>query len=105
MLASGDNYEAGSTGGEVEHTLIVQELPIIKGQLAFNSAGNTQGIISSDGTGGVFSIIQKSTGGFQPNNKIEDATSGRRAELSFGANQPHNNMPPYLSVYCWECIA
>lgn len=103
LLAAGDTYTAGSTGGEAEHTLTREELPVITGEVAFQSTGNTQGIISA--VGGVFSKGQISDGGFKPNNATSEPGNARTFTMSFGNSQSHNNMPPYLSVYIWKRVS
>ena len=103
LLAAGDTYTAGSTGGEDAHTLTKEELPVITGEVAFQSNGNTQGIIA--GTGGVFSRGQISDGGFRPNNAVSESGNARTFTMSFGNSQSHNNMPPYLSVYIWKRVS
>lgn len=91
LLAAGDTYNNGETGGEATHTLTVSEMPlhahdvgeILDGDVAvkkyeanvdpeFYSMPTTNAIVSTDGTGG---------------------------------DQPHNNMPPYLVVNTWVRIA
>ena len=103
LLAAGDTYAAGSTGGEDAHTLTKEELPKITGYFAFQSAGNTQGIVA--GTAGVFSKAEVSTGAFRPNNPIVEEGSSRAISMSFGESQSHNNMPPYLCVYVWKRVS
>ena len=85
LLASGETYAAGTTGGEAEHTLTTDELPAHKHQMqAFHyivSGGN-----SITTTGG--------------NWKQETFNSGET-----GGGSAHNNMPPYLAVYVWKRTA
>ena len=89
LLASGDIYEAGTTGGEAEHTLTVQEMPSHGhshgfDQLAYNKQAGTNGLATLNNSGGYV------TGGIiHPN----------------GGGQAHNNMPPYLTVHMWKRIA
>lgn len=103
LLAAGDTYTAGDMGGEAEHILTREELPTITGEVAFQSNGNTQGIIA--GTGGVFSRGQISDGGFRPNNAVSESGNARTFTMSFGNSQSHNNMPPYLSIYMWKRVS
>ena len=88
LLAAGDSYAAGSTGGEAQHTLTVDEMPyhthIVRVGWS-NSKG--WGLITSYGDG---------------TNAVVDsgATTG-----GTGGSKPHNNMPPYLAVYMWKRTA
>lgn len=103
ILAAGDTYAAGSTGGEAEHALTESELPNVTGSFDFQSDGNTQGIVT--GADGVFSFGQMSIGGFRPNNKTDESGCARQIIMSFGSNSPHNNLPPYIAVYIWRRMA
>lgn len=88
LLAAGDSYAAGSTGGEAQHTLTVDEMPSHGheiDQLWTDSPGNNQ--LANGGAG--FSLRYN-------HNKTTSLTGG---------GEPHNNMPPYLAVYMWKRIA
>lgn len=102
LLGAGDTYAAESTGGEEKHTLTESELPNVIGGVDFQSDGNSQGIVS--GVYGVFSLGQISSDAFQPNNRVSEKGIARQFRMSFGSNLPHNNMPPYYSVYIWKRI-
>ena len=102
LLGAGDTYAAESTGGEEKHTLTENELPNVTGNIDFQSDGNSQGIVS--GAHGVFTLGQISSGAFQPNNRVSEEGIARQFRMSFGSNLPHNNMPPYYSVYIWKRI-
>lgn len=93
ILAAGDSYSAGSTGGEANHTLTIDELPSHRHYLKY---GNVYiGYLNSDAA--------KSNGNalYKYNVSREDALYGEDR----GGNQPHNNMPPYLVAYCWKRTA
>ena len=85
LLASGDTYAAGSTGGEAEHTLTVDEIPshthttTIGRSYGPESTGSSYHYSSSTSIGS-YSLTTSATGG----------------------GQAHNNMPPYLAVYMWQ---
>lgn len=86
LLAAGDTYTMGSTGGEAEHTLSIQEMPshlhnISSTLMWANQTGNVQG-----GTNTYYTRSDKQT-----------------TQLA-GEGQPHNNMPPYLAVCIWKRI-
>lgn len=85
LLAAGDTYAAGTTGGEATHTLTVSEMPSHSHILSLTNTGSsvTDGYIM--------------TGGYVHTHDIEiNYTGGSRS---------HNNMPPYLAVYMWKRIA
>ncbi len=91
LLACGDNYEAGSTGGEVTHTLTVDEMPSHSHSLSepyTTSSGNY-----TSGTG------------IPPHNSAASGGKWTPTVGSTGGGQAHNNMPPYLAVYVWKRIA
>lgn len=88
LLCAGSTYAAGSTGGEANHTLTQNEMPIHShSQRVQNSSGYSGGDGQEAGTG---------WGG-----NYHYANSNSNA----GGNQPHNNMPPFLAVYVWRRIA
>lgn len=86
LLACGDNYAAGTTGGESEVTLTIDEMP------SHSHVVNYDQIWS---WGGTKSLATTSGGPYGGAGYIRDA----------GGNQPHNNMPPYLAVYIWKRIS
>ena len=102
LLAAGDTYKAGSTGGEATHTLTEAELPEISGSIGSNSYGSVWSTLGS--TKGVFS----STNDVPSPTNTEKGTSNTRTtqvNMSFGSGQAHNNMPPYLAVYVWKRVS
>lgn len=92
LLSAGDSYAAGSTGGEAQHTLTVDEMPTHSHEVwAF--AENT-------GSGDAWSFsMQKGKGVWY------DVDAEGSHIKSQGGSRPHNNMPPYLTVYMWRRIA
>lgn len=107
ILAAGDTYAAGSTGGEAAHTLTVEEMPEHNhGQTLF-----LQNAYSGTETKWLFTdygYLLKHSDTVNP-----DASSytGRVSQTHFGwteksgSSKTHNNMPPYLTVYVWKRIA
>ena len=91
LLASGDIFVAGSTGGEIEHTLTVDEIP---------SHAHTYKRHAFDRND-----ADPDTGEdvYGANNKTLNAHEGTTGYV--GGGLAHNNMPPYLSVYVWEKIS
>ena len=106
LLAAGDNYAAGSIGGEATHTLTVDEMP---------SHNHPHGEYITDGDYGyvpagyhIGSLVHSATKNDSRNGVITDRPQ-TQAESSLvgyrGGSQPHNNMPPYLAVYMWQRTA
>ena len=105
LLAAGDSYAAGSTGGEAEHTLTIDEMP--SHRHTFASVAGTNGECFSDF--GENSAIQ-SGGSVYPTRPgfTKGADYGSYGYLQMqhtGNSQSHNNMPPYLVVNMWIRVA
>ena len=130
VLAAGDTYAAGSTGGEAAHTLIASEMPShshvysnatgVKGhQLTVNEMpSHTHGIHwvgatppQGGGSDSNFGVTQVAVG-----NQQSGATGGNGSHnhgiskanantTNTGSGASHNNMPPYITAYCWHRTA
>lgn len=91
LLGAGDTFLIGTTGGEINHTLTLNEIPNHAHSFSVN-------IQHGDGetTSG-----ESLTSGLQ--------VSGRRRYYDVtdyrGGSEAHNNMPPYLVVYMWKRIS
>ena len=87
-IGAGGEYAAGSTGGEKEHKLTIEEMP-----------SHNHSVMSTDGqtTSQTFYPVQMVTkpGEFADKNAI----------LQTGGSQPHNNMQPYIGAYKYRRIA
>lgn len=92
LLAAGDSYAAGDSGGEATHTLTVDEMPshrhILYRPRWYNSDAPSYSTSIYGYTSGTTSTYY--------NDKNIEATGG---------DKEHNNMPPYLAVYVWKRIA
>lgn len=88
-----DGYEVGSTGGEEKTTLTVPELPSHTHKVV---AGSQQYYTQYVGTG---------SGSYQISEDRSPQGKEPLAAAATGGGQPHNNMPPYLTVYKWQRIA
>ena len=93
LLASGDVFSAGQTGGEIEHMLTEDEIPthnhtFYRHQLWRNETGNA---------------VSDLDDGFGVSNKTLDIYQDTTSAV--GGSNPHNNMPPYLTVYMWKRIS
>lgn len=96
LLAAGSKYAAGTTGGESEHRLTVEEMPAHyhaanNGGTFYTTKGNAGAELNGIASGEAFNN-SGATGGF----RREDVTAYS------GGDQPHNNMPPYLAVNVWR---
>lgn len=89
LLSAGDTYSAGATGGEATHTLTINEMPEHNHQVYV-------------GTSGQAGDIPSITNAVREDVKMPNWFTYTVAE---GGSQAHNNMPPYLVVYCWKRIS
>lgn len=101
LLTAGDTYAAGTTGGEAKHTLTVDEMPNHR-HLEFFYADNAGELDVPNGA----SRLVHGTGYLFSQSPTSNASRGVLGDtLEAGGNQPHNIMPPYLTVYAWKRIA
>lgn len=93
LLGTSSSHAINTTGGEENHTLSIDEMPThshtewYTWDTAPSVGGNwkTYMVNSSKGANGEWT---HSTG-------LKDVASN-------GGSQPHNNMPPFKTVYIWE---
>lgn len=98
ILAAGDTYAAGKTGGEAGHALTVSEMPAhrhegidIDNLYCFGwENGSRTGVNFKRFYGGAY---------------WGDDVQNRLASGYAGGSTAHNNMPPYLTAYIWKRIA
>lgn len=101
ILAAGDTYAAGSTGGEAAHALNVKEAPTHHHvQYAFTNDGNANPVISTKESGELLGAIQPT-----PYNYGSQKGNKYLCTQDSGDSMPHNNMPPYIAMYVWRRIA
>lgn len=98
MLAAGDTYAAGSTGGEAQHTLSQDEMPTHR-----HSSDSFMNGYAGASTETDKYITWVNKGDVHTNAPI--GTSGLVNTTYVGGSKPHNNMPPYLAVYMWKRIS
>lgn len=132
LLASGNTYDNGATGGEATHTLTENEMPnhahnyyrpanvtgahalTIQEMPAHTHTVSTIGTKAANvsGSGSMLttynptyptSFITQSEGGGQGHTHTIDDESWRTADV--GGGTAHNNMPPYLAVNMWVRIS
>lgn len=77
ILGAGGSYSVGSTGGEVNHTLIIDEIPDHYHPFV---VGNYRG-----------------DGSYMANSELAIPTHVTNTHSS-GGGKPHNNMPPYYAL-------
>lgn len=94
LLAAGDTYAPGATGGEAEHTLTVDEMPGHKHELAgeYGAVG-----VTARNPWNTYTQLAGANAGTHDWNDM--------AVSSAGGGLAHNNMPPYLAVYMWQRTA
>lgn len=90
LLAAGDSYAAGTTGGEAEHTLTENGMP--------RHRHDFQASYSEAATGS--ETLGKILAGGDSNQWLWNFAQTNES----GWNAPHNNMPPYLAVYMWARV-
>lgn len=118
LLAAGQNFTAGDTGGEASHTLTEQELPVIEESITLRNFHNTTnnssvGVMVGTGTtGSVNSNYDIKASGESSSGLNRINCSGvtasdtcTRYTRSFGGGQSMPIMPPYLAVYVWQRTA
>ena len=110
LLAAGQEYTAGNTGGEAQHTLTENELPVMTRSINFRNFYNTNNntnlsILSGQGTDGTVNTTYSfdfNRGGVGSMNNNQ---TGTRLTMTWGGGQSMNNLPPYLAVYVWKRTA
>lgn len=99
LLACGTTYSNGSTGGEEKHTLTINEMP--SHTHIQNAHHHELNRPFSSGTGSNGAYVQSANRSVVNINSKDTTATNQNT----GGGQPHNNMPPYLAVYCWVRIA
>lgn len=103
LLAAGDTYVGGTSGGAATVQLTVNQLPKVSGSWSVHAQeGGTEWYGKSGyATGTVYNgyrtLINQGTSG--------GATSLQNPGFAFGNNESHNNMPPYIVVYVWKRVS
>lgn len=96
LIGAGGEYILGSTGGEKEHTLTINEMPshnhtminLVKRAMANSNHA---------------SYCSLGTSETDPNDTTSNKSNRNMARI--GNDKPHNNMPPYQAVNIWVKIS
>lgn len=105
LLAAGDTYAAGASGGEAAHTLTANEMPSHTHNPA-NQAGYYGFITNSQKAFAIGDMgSQSGSGRYYPYAPADFDISRNTATGATGGGKAHNNMPPYLTVYAWRRTA
>lgn len=109
LLAAGQTYSAGATGGEAAHTLTQSEMPSHThppyydgadwGIAEFRNTSDKSGIWRFDLTNTGDGLLLGARADGQTYIALRSSTG------SVGGGTAHNNMPPYLAVYVWKRTA
>lgn len=103
-IGSGSTYSVGATGGEKTHKLTANELPHITGSFELRpwQTGSTSGALQLNSSG----AFGRESGSSQTSVQTSGVNaSSYKTTLSFGNDQSHNNMQPYIVVNRWHRTA
>lgn len=89
VLAAGDTYAAGQTGGAATSTLSISEIPAHNHAVSINIISGTS----------VAMYSVSPVPNYAPGSAIMGVTD------MVGGGQPHSIMPPYITRYVWQRVA
>ena len=90
LFSTDSNHSVDSTGGEEKHRLTESEMP-----------SHNHGYEHFNYYGSLYGMVVTSSGYHLPSRCDTDFMTSTSTNYK-GGNQPHNNMPPYLTAYCWR---
>ena len=91
LLAAGDTYSNGSTGGEANHKLTIAEMPSHKHQIKTNNDD-----WNNSANGGKYGTTHDGANSWYNTNWYTENSGG---------NGAHNNIQPYITAYFWKRIS
>ena len=105
ILAAGDTYPAGSTGGEAQHKLTEAEMPNHTHMIRLGSANQSGGYLPNGSKSTSCVMNNYGSGSGAVNGAICDR-AGQEVSITTintdtGGSQPHDNMPPFYSMPFW----
>jgi microcystin-dependent protein len=98
LIGAGNTYDVRSADGETGHILKAEEMPSHR-HAAYIDVGST-----SIGKGYSLARAGSSTALRYSQNLTGYAGGTGASETTAGTVQPHNNMPPFHTVYIWKRI-
>lgn len=103
LLAAGDAYAPGSTGGEAAHTLTAAEMPAHTHAALVTGYGDWDSMWIPNGYVFKFNstVLENLPGGEAV---IDNCSINNVNILGSGGGLAHNNMPPFLAVYVWKRV-
>lgn len=123
LLAAGDTYALGGTGGAATVTLSTANMPAhthtrgtmdITGSWRIIGDGNNAGVDATGSGSGAISNVQGTGSGSNPDGTTWNCALGFDFKASnnwtgetssVGNGEAISNMPPYLAVYIWKRIS
>ena len=102
LLAAGDTYVGGTSGGAATVQLTEGQLPKISASWAIHGqeGGTIFYTLNGKATGTRYGSYKTTQGG-----TLSGAQSYQNPGIAFGNNESHNNMPPYIVVYVWKRVS
>ena len=95
LLASGSAFPNGTTGGESQHTLSVNEMPAHGHDIRNVGGSGTNGLC---GVGTATGVDGNNWAFVDAASDASNNASGVFGATNTGGGQPHNNMPPFVAV-------
>lgn len=110
LLSCGDTFENGTLGGEINHTLTVNEMPTHTHSISSSGGHNHNAYfkehrIPTANYSGTSDYARKSSASHDTTGQVTVSNGAHtHTPANTGGNESHNNMPPYLAVYMWKRI-